>query len=157
MSSQEQFRRQVAGVAQRIAGRALDSQLQKFLNADCGARSETYRQLKASCEAGVAEGWLCHRESGGIRYGRIFQPGPDLQDFSVDVVDMDDIAGPYHVHPQGEIDLILPLHEGATFDGHSAGWLVYPAGSGHRPTVTGGRALVLYLLPHGQIDFKANP
>ena len=30
---------------------------------------------------------------------------------------------------------------------------VYPPGSAHRPTVAQGRALVLYLLPEGQISF----
>ena len=51
-------------------------------------------------------------------------------------------------------DLILPLDEGAaTFDGRPAGWCVYPPGSAHRPTVAQGRALVLYLLPEGQIQF----
>ena len=34
-----------------------------------------------------------------------------------------------------------------------AGWLVCPPGSAHHPTVHGGRALVLYLLPEGRIDF----
>lgn len=33
------------------------------------------------------------------------------------------------------------------------GWLVYGAGTAHDPTVTGGRALVLYLLPGGAIEF----
>jgi hypothetical protein len=28
-----------------------------------------------------------------------------------------------------------------------------PPGSAHRPTVSQGRALVLYLLPNGKIDF----
>jgi len=69
------------------------------------------------------------------------------------VVDMADITGPHHVHPQGEIDLIMPLDEGATFDGNPAGWCVHPPGSAHRPTVRNGRALVLYLLPQGQIEF----
>jgi hypothetical protein len=50
--------------------------------------------------------------------------------------------------------MIMPLTEGARFDGHGAGWLVYGPGSAHRPTVTGGRALVLYLLPGGAIDFS---
>jgi hypothetical protein len=31
---------------------------------------------------------------------------------------------------------------------------VYPPGSAHRPTVSGGRALVLYLLPEGRIEFS---
>jgi hypothetical protein len=73
----------------------------------------------------------------------------------VDVVEMENIAGPHHAHPNGEIDLIMPLTDGARFDSRPAGWCVYEAGSAHRPTVTRGRALVLYLLPQGAIDFKA--
>jgi hypothetical protein len=116
-----------------------------------------YRDLRASCQAGVAEGWLCQRrqqlEGGGIRYGRIFKPAPELHGFSVDVVDMTDIAGPHHVHPEGEIDLVMPIEGEARFDGRPAGWLVMPPGSAHRPTVSQGRALLLYLLPNGKIDF----
>ena len=151
--SAEHFRAQIVELSAAIAGRPLDAPLDAWLNAEHGAGSATYAALKASCEQGVAEGWLCNREGGGIRYGRIFKPADDLQGFSVDVVDMADIAGPHHVHPQGEIDLIMPLVEGATFDGRPAGWCVYPAGSAHSPTVRHGRALVLYLLPQGQIEF----
>ncbi len=149
----DQFRAQIAELSAAIAGHTLDAQLDAWLNAEHGAHSPTYAALKASCEQGVAEGWLCNREGGGIRYGRIFKPADDLQGFSVDVVDMRDLAGPHHVHPQGEIDLIMPLDGGATFDGRPAGWCVYPAGSAHSPTVRQGRALVLYLLPQGQIEF----
>ncbi|MNE89423.1 hypothetical protein D3C80_1868290 [compost metagenome] len=66
---------------------------------------------------------------------------------------MQDIAGPHHTHPNGEIDLIMPLEGEAQFDGRPAGWLVCPPGSAHRPTVSNGRALVLCLLPEGRIDF----
>ena len=66
---------------------------------------------------------------------------------------MADLAGPHHTHPNGEIDLIMPLEGDATFDGRPAGWCVYPPGSAHHPTVGNGRALVLYLLPEGQIQF----
>ena len=66
---------------------------------------------------------------------------------------MADIAGPHHVHPNGEIDLIMPIEGEATFDGRPAGWAVNPPGSAHRPTVASGRALVLYLLPDGKIEF----
>ncbi|MEI6026812.1 MAG: DUF4863 family protein [Betaproteobacteria bacterium] len=151
--SAEHFRAQIVELSAAIAGRPLDAALDAWLNAEHGAQSATYAALKASCEQGVAEGWLCNRESGGIRYGRIFKPADDLQGFSVDVVDMRDIAGPHHVHPQGEIDLIMPLEDDVTFDGRPAGWCVYPAGSAHSPTVRNGRALVLYLLPQGQIEF----
>ena len=148
-----EFREEIARLTARIVGRALDSSLDSWLNAEVGADSATYLRLKQGCEAGVAGGWLCDREGGGIRYGRIFKPAPDLHGFSVDVVDMENIAGPHHVHPDGEIDLIMPIDGDARFDGRAAGWLVYPPGSAHRPTVTQGRALVLYLLPEGRIEF----
>ena len=112
-----------------------------------------YRSLKQACQAGVEEGWLCNREGGGLRYGRIFKPSPELHGYSVDVVDMKDVVGPHHVHPSGEIDLIMPIEGDALFNGHPAGWLVCPPGSTHSPTVSQGRALVLYLLPEGRIEF----
>lgn len=149
----EQFRQDIAALTAQIAGRPLDAALDAWLNREAGPASATYRQLKAGCEAGVAAGWLCNREGGGIRYGRIFKPAEDLHGFSVDVVDMADIAGPHHVHPNGEIDLVMPMEGEATFDGRPAGWLVMPPGSAHRPTVRQGRALVLYLLPQGAIEF----
>ena len=49
--------------------------------------------------------------------------------------------------------MIMPVTNAAKFDGHGAGWLVYPPDSAHRPTVTGGRALILYLLPEGKIEW----
>lgn len=147
------FRQQIAELTTQLAGRDLNADLQTWLNQEHGTNSQTYQQLKQSCQQGVAEGWLCNREGGGIRYGRIFKPADDLAGFSVDVVDMQDIQGPHHAHPNGEIDLIMPLEGDALFDGHAAGWLVYPAGSAHHPTVTQGRALVLYLLPQGSIEF----
>ena len=151
--SPTQFREQIAELSNQLSGRPLDASLDAWLNAEHGVGTATYNNLKQSCEAGVAEGWLADREGGGIRYGRIFKSAPDLHGFSVDVVDMKNIAGPHHTHPLGEIDLIMPLDDGARFDGRPAGWLVCPPGSAHQPTVTGGRALVLYLLPEGRIDF----
>ena len=149
----ETFRAALADLAGRIAGRPLDGEFDALLNREHGPGSETFATIRAHCEAGVAEGWLCNREAGGIRFGRIFKPAPDLQNFSVDVVDMDSIAGPHHVHPDGEIDLVMPVEGEARFDGRPAGWVVYPPESGHSPTVSHGRALVLYLLPEGRIRF----
>jgi hypothetical protein len=150
----EVFREQVAALTGQLQGRALDANLQDWLNTEHGSDSDSYRELQQSCLQGVAEGWLCDREAGGIRYGRVFKPSEDLHGFSVDVVDMDDVVGPHHSHPQGEIDLVMPLEGDARFDDHPAGWVVYSAGSAHRPTVSGGRALVLYLLPGGSIEFS---
>ncbi len=151
--SKQAFHQLVADVATRIAGRPLDADLDLWLNTHHGAGSPTFESLKQACIGGVAEGWLCDREGGGIRYGRVFKAEDALHRFSVDVVDMRDIAGPHHSHPNGEIDLIMPLEGEATFDERPAGWCVYPPGSAHHPTVADGRALVLYLLPEGQIQF----
>lgn len=151
--SKDSFHELVAELTGQIAGRPLDQDLDRWLNSQHGAGSPSFEALKQACIAGVAEGWLCDREGGGIRYGRVFKAEDALNRFSVDVVDMRDLAGPHHTHPNGEIDLIMPIEGDATFDGRPAGWCVYPPGSAHRPTVAQGRALVLYLLPEGQIKF----
>lgn len=155
--SRAHFHRLLADLTTQIAGRPLDTDLDHWLNTHHGDHSATYLQIKNACIAGIDEGWLCEREGGGIRYGRVLKPSDELQRFSVDVVDMKDILGPHHVHPRGEIDLVMPLSPEARFDGRPAGWCVYPPGSAHRPTVTQGRALVLYLLPEGEIEFTRTP
>ena len=151
--SQASFRAALSELAAELAGRPLDDTLDAWLNLHHGADSPTFTRLAEAIHTGVAEGWLCQREGGGIRYGRIFKAADDLAGCSVDVVDMSEIAGPHHRHPHGEIDLIVPVDAGATFDGRGAGWCVYGPGSAHRPTVAGGRAFVLYLLPQGAIEF----
>jgi hypothetical protein len=153
----EQLRQDLAELTAELAGRPLDGELDRWLNAEHGPSSARYARLRAACEAGVAQGWLANREGGGLKYGRIFKPADDLHGFSVDVVDMQDMAGPHHVHPLGEIDLIMPMDPQARFDDRPAGWLVCPPGSAHCPTVSQGRALVLYLLPQGRIDFTGQP
>lgn len=151
--SQATFRAALAELGAQIDGRPLDAELDAWLNLHHGADSETYRHLAEEIHTGVVEGWLCNREGGGIRYGRIFKSADDLARCSVDVVDMDNVVGPHHRHPHGEIDLIVPIDPDARFDGRGAGWVVYGPGSAHRPTVSGGRAQVLYLLPEGAIEF----
>ena len=148
-----EFREQIRNLTDQLAGRELNQALQAWLNAEHGPASDTYDRLQQACREGVAEGWMCEHEAGGIRYGRVFKPEGDLQGFSVDVVDMNNCAGPHHTHPNGEIDLVMPLEGDALFDDNPAGWVVYPAGSAHTPTISGGRALVLYLLPAGKIEF----
>jgi len=149
----DELHQQIKTLTDQIAARSLDKTLQDWLNQEHGAGSENCDGLNAICRRGVDEGWLCQHEAGGIRYGRVFKPDDELHRFSVDVVDMDNVVGPHHAHPAGEIDLVMPLEGDALFDEHPAGWVVYPPGSAHHPTVTNGRALVLYLLPEGSIEF----
>ncbi len=148
-----EFRSLVQKVTGPIAGAALDAKLERRLNAEFPPEGEICRALLAVCHDGIAAGWLCTQGGGKRKFGRVFEPSPDLAGFSVDVVDIDDLVGNYHRHPTGEIDLIMPLTQDATFDARGAGWLVYPPGSGHRPTVKRGRVLILYLLPQGRIEW----
>ena len=149
----EQFTNLIAGITSRIAGRPLDRALEADLNAICAPSSAVFSEVREACRVGIAEGWMCNREADGIRYGRVLKPGAATHGFSVDVVEMGDVVGPHHRHPNGEIDLVMPQDDGALFDGRGAGWVVYEPGSAHRPTVSGGKALVLYLLPEGAIEF----
>lgn len=151
--SRAEFEQRLADVAGRIAGEPVEPGLAATLTAAFPPEGDMFRRIEALCRQGIVEGWLCQREAGGIRYGRPIKPGPATAGFSVDVVLMEDVEGPHHVHPHGEIDMIMPDSPGATFDGAGRGWLVYGPGTAHRPTVAGGRAIVLYLLPQGAIEF----
>lgn len=149
----DQFQDLVSKVTREIAGRPVDASLADFLNERFPAGGPEFKAIAQACRDAVAAGWMCEREHGGIRYGRVIKPCDALHGFSVDVVEMADVVGPQHAHPNGEIDMIMPLEGDAKFDGHGAGWFVYGPGSVHKPTVSDGRAYVLYLLPQGAIEF----
>lgn len=143
----------VSQVTASLVGTMVDVELGLELDERFPADGDLCNAMRAACEEGIAEGWMCQHEAGGIKYGRVIKAGPETHGFSVDVVVMKDVVGPHHRHPKGEIDLIMPIDPGARFDGHGAGWLVYGPDSAHRPTVTDGAAIVLYLLPDGAIEF----
>ena len=153
MTNVELFTGRVAEVTAAIAGRTLDKALEQQLNTEFPASGAFFGAIRAACEAAIAAGWMCNQGEGARKFGRIVQPSPTTNNFSIDVVDITDLIGPHHRHPTGEIDMIMPLTPGACFDGRGQGWLVYPPGSAHRPTVSDGRALILYLLPNGEIEF----
>jgi len=149
----EDFTALIGSITARVEGRRIDAALAAELRDSFPVDGTTFAAVFAACREGVAAGWMCSREAGGIRYGRVVKPGPATHGFSVDVVEMENIVGPHHTHPNGEIDIVMPLAGNAKFDGHGAGWVVYAPGSAHRPTATEGKALVLYLLPQGAIEF----
>ena len=153
MTTPDVFAHRIAKVTSVIAGLPLDAVLEARLNAEFPAGGDFFRDTRQACEEAIAAGWMCQQGEGSRRFGRIVQPGTATHGFSIDVVDITDLIGPHHRHPTGEIDMIMPLTPGARFDGRGEGWLVYPSDSAHRPTVSGGRALILYLLPNGEIEF----
>jgi hypothetical protein len=109
--------------------------------------------VRAAAQAGIAEGWLCDREAGGVKFSRPFKASPATSGYSVDAVVMDRVAGPKHTHTNGEINLCFTQDGDAKFCGHREGWVVFPRGSTHVPVVEGGRMLILYFLPGGAIEF----
>jgi hypothetical protein len=134
-----------------LADRALAGRLAAEFPADgpvCAA-------VRAAARAGLAEGWLCNRENGGVRFSRPVKPSEATHGYSVDAVVMDRVAGPKHTHTNGEVNLCF-TEEGSAeteFCGHPEGWVVFPPGSTHVPRVDGGRMLILYFLPGGAIQF----
>lgn len=153
--SQQRFDELMGEIAATIGEKPVDGALARFLNENFPAEGETFKEVEALCREGEAEGWICGREAGGIKYGRVVKPGGAAGKFSVDVVRMRDVKGPHHVHPEGEIGMIMPIAGDPKFDGEGRGWYVDPPGSDHWPTVAGGEAYVLYLLPDGAIEFTA--
>ena len=149
----EAFVTHLVTVTAAIGRQALGPDLEDRLNSEFPAGSAWFEKTADLCRQGCEEGWLCAREAGGIKFGRAVPAADVLNGMSVDVVEMDDVVGPHHSHPNGEIDLIMPIDAVAQFDGRGAGWKVYRPGSAHHPTVSGGKALVLYLLPEGAIEF----
>lgn len=149
-----EFTELVAQVTARIEGRSIDRALEEDLARTFPASGEVFRALAEACREGIAAGWLCSQGAPPRRFGRVVQPGPATHGLSVDVVEIDDVAGPHHRHPNGEICMVMPLTGPARFDGRGEGWVVYGPGTAHRPTVSGGKAAVLYMLPGGAIEFS---
>ena len=109
--------------------------------------------FEAGLRAFHATGAATPREQGGVRFGRLAKAAPETLGFSIDIVEMSGAAVGAHTHPAGELDLCFALDGAPRFDGRSPGWVVYPPGSRHVPTVTGGRMLIAYFLPRGEIRF----
>ena len=78
MSTPDRFHALMRDVARLTAGHSLDAGLQAKLNLEAGPRSALFQDIFAACRQGVADGWMCSREGGGIRYGRVIKPAPDL-------------------------------------------------------------------------------
>ncbi|TAN59483.1 MAG: DUF4863 family protein [Magnetospirillum sp.] len=152
--TEEQFGTLVSPIIDFIAGKPVDRSLADVLNQDFPGDGYLVAAIEDACHAAIAAGWMCSQGGEGRRFGRVIQATRETKDLSVDVVDLTEVIGPLHRHPDGEVCLVMPVDPGAKFDGKGRGWCVYGPGSAHRPTVKGGRALVLYLLPGGKIEFQ---
>jgi len=149
----EQFRALVGPVLAIVSRAKVDTTLEAKLNKEIPPSSDVFQNIEKACHQAIASGWMCKQGGEGRRFGRVLEATAENDNLSLDVVDLTDVVGPHHRHPTGEICMVMPVTQGSLFDGQGAGWCVNPPGSGHHPTVTNGRALVLYLLPEGKIEF----
>jgi hypothetical protein len=116
--------------------------------------ADAHEALVDGLRAAHAEGWLTPKRSPeGIGFGRLLKPAESAHGASIDVVDMRDVAGAPHTHPNGEVSLCVPLTRAPTFEGRAEGIVVMPPGSRHVPETRGGRMLIAYLLPGGAMTW----
>ena len=148
----------VGEVLSDLEGRPLDADMESHLNERFGPRTSTYRRLCDLLSAGVEEGWAAYVDIQGPNYrrGRLAEPSDKTAQMSIESALLQDVKGQYHCHTLGEINMIIPLEPDGQFCGHGAGWKVFPPMSEHFPTVR-GRALMMYFLPQGKIEYKAPP
>jgi 2-hydroxylaminobenzoate mutase len=142
-----------------IGSRALDKALEEDLNLAYGAGTENYKELARLLDAGVEEGWACYSEIAGPDYrrGRIADPSQDMRGFSIESGMMKDKVGNYHQHTTGEINMVVPVDKTGKFCGRGAGWQVFEPRSCHFPRASDGKITTLFLLPNGEIEYKAPP
>lgn len=152
--NKQRFQELLAPVMETLDGASWDDALAVELNRRYGPGTDTFQQITEACRSGVHEGWMGLEGDSRRRGGRVLEPTPATRNLSVDVVEIADITGPHHSHPGGEACAVLPVTEGARFDGNAEGWCVYPPGSGHFPSATGGRLQVMFFLPGGAIEYS---
>jgi hypothetical protein len=142
-----------------IGDRPFDAQLEFRLNRHFGLSSVTFEALASLLNLGVEEGWVGYApvEDAGYNRGRIVEAATDTMGMSVESALMCNVKGQYHRHTRGEIDMVIPIDSNAQFCGRGAGWVVYPPGTEHFPTVTGGKALIMFFVPGGQNEYKTPP
>jgi hypothetical protein len=117
---------------------------------------EAAGELREALIAAMEQGLVCDRGTDALRYSRLLKADATPHGLSVDVVWMTG-PGPEHRHPNGELNLCFAVEGSARFDGQPEGWVVFPPGSRHVPTVTDGRMLIAYFLPQGAIEFSPPP
>jgi len=159
---------------QEVKDMTTSTEVEQWLNTKYGVESELYKDLARLLTLGVNEGWAADTEVAGPRYRRSMVVMPSAQTFffSATAVLLDSTdntqhnpegsfrAG-YHLHPYGEINLVVPLNDGAALAGPNGwchgGWTAPAPGSHHFPEVKGGAVVSLTFLPAGRIAFDVKP
>jgi Domain of unknown function (DUF4863) len=173
-SSKDELLARLVPFLQEVKDMTTSTEAEQWLNTKYGVESALYRDLARLITLGVQEGWAADAEVAGPRYRRsqVSLPCADTFFFSITAVLLDSTdnaqdnpeqsfrAG-YHLHPYGEINLVVPLNEGAALAGPNGwcygGWTAPAPGSHHFPEVKGGALISLTFLPAGRIAFDVKP
>lgn len=179
MNHRDELIRRSIGFLAVVKDMTPSAELERWLNQTYGPDTDLYRDLARLCRLGVLEGWAANEEIEGPTYrrSRIVEPSAETFHFSITAVYMqsnaprafnddsehgeDVIRGQYHGHPYGELNLVVPIDEGAELKGlqgwQGAGWTAPHPGSRHYPEVRGGALIALFYLPAGRISYDFEP
>lgn len=140
-------------IANWLAGRELTSNLAYELANEFPPLGDVFDAVERNAISAIDAGRIGKSADSSTVYARLFEPGEPTRGFSIDIVKLTNVVGGRHVHPRGEVDMIIPLSPGARFNNHEKGWLTLPPGSAHRPIARGGSVIVIYFLPGGEMRF----
>jgi hypothetical protein len=169
-SSKDELAARFILLLQEVKDMTPGPELEQWLNTKHGVGSDLYNELARLITLGVQDGWAADTEVAGPRYrrSRVSAPCEETFFFSVTAVLLDSTdnmqnnpEGSFraddHAHPYGEINLVVPLNEGAALAGPSdwcyGGWTAPEPGSHHFPEVKDGAVISLTFLPAGRIAF----
>ena len=86
----DDFRELLRPVTRAIAGKQVDTALAGELDRRFPADGDDFAAIERACHDAIAAGWMCREGVEGRRFGRVIEPGPETDGFSVDVVDITD-------------------------------------------------------------------
>ena len=175
LSAREELIEKTCSFLDSIKNKTPGAELEDWLNSNYGPGTSLYEALARLVKQGVQEGWLAVDYITGLHYrrSRLLEPSDKTNYFSVTTVYMDSgeqknrgstmleqnglLRGDYHLHPYGEINLVVPLELDACLKGPRGwkhkGWTVLPPGSHHYPEVKGGALIAFFFLPSGRLSY----
>jgi hypothetical protein len=146
----------------QLKDRTPGTAVEQWLNRTYGPGSDLYDDLARLIKAGVEGGWAANIAVDGQHYrrSRICEPSARTFYFSITAVYMQSQAnfrGQYHLHPYGELNMVVPIDQGVVLAGPNgwcgAGWTAPAPGSHHYPEVKNGALIALFYLPAGRISY----
>lgn len=138
-------------IADLIASQPITADLQYKLENTYPLSHPNIQMIKKLCQEGIRDGWIQMRGKPALQFCNLHRQNAQSS-IRIDMVDMTGV-GPGHTHLSGEANLCFATEGRPSFDGLLEGWVVKPPNSWHQPTVTGGRMLIIYFIPNGQIQF----